>query len=121
MKAICIKCGSAKRLPWHKCRKCGLLPAGDDLIKSVYCSFGRFSGDELRSENYEEELERFQAAIRKGEAVNFDEMELERLKKDQSMLHEISPSAVWWTVLRFFFPAFLVLGGIYLVLFILKR
>lgn len=121
MKAICIKCGRAKQLPWHKCGKCGFVPDGDDLAKSVYCSIARFSGDEARTESYKEELKQMQVAIRQGESVDFDRVELERLKKEQALLDRISPATVWGAVIRFFLPAMLLLGGIYLLLWIIRR
>ncbi len=121
MEAICIKCGGAKKLPWHKCGKCGFVPDGDDLVKSVYCSIARFSGDGVRTENYKEELKQMQVAIRQGKTVDFDRVEIERLKKDQILLDHISPAMAWRAVFGFFLPAILLLGGIYLLLWIMRR
>jgi len=41
-------------------------------------------------------------AIRQGETVRFDIVELERLNIEQTLLDQISPAAVWGAVFRFF-------------------
>ena len=119
MKAICIKCGSAKTKPWHKCRKCGLVPSGDNLIKSVYCSTGRFDDDDDRSEAYIDQLLKMQKALRQGESIEYDQADLERLKEQEMLIDGLASAKVWGAVFRFFLPAILFLAVIYLLVFIL--
>jgi hypothetical protein len=56
MKATCIKCGDPKKLPWQTCDKCGFVPEGEDLVKSVYCSVGRFTDNPEEETGFEGEI-----------------------------------------------------------------
>ena len=119
MNAICISCGTAKGAPWHKCRKCGLVPSGEVLVKSVYCSTGRFDGDEVRSEAYRDELCRMQKELRQGEEIEYDATDLKRLKEQGTLIDELATARVWGAVFRFFLPAIIFLAVIYTLLYIL--
>ena len=108
-RAICLKCGASKKLPWQKCRECGFAPEGEDLVRSVYLSVGRYRDVQVQ-ERYTQDLTQIRAQIRNGQAVEFDEAELDRLRKERVKLESVPAHAVWMALLRFFLPALLFLG-----------
>lgn len=80
-KAICLRCGQAKRAPWQVCLDCKFDPNGDaeSLIKSVYLSAGRFDDNDA-IKKYETVLEQFSQKIKNGKEISFDPSDLDRLR-----------------------------------------
>ncbi len=120
-KAICLRCGGAKRRPWQTCRRCGFTPETDpeDLIKSVYLSVGRFD-DADRSTVYEAELEALAGVIRAGQPLEFDPEELARLREQKRVVESIPMAAVWGAVFRFLLPGFALLAVLVLIALLLR-
>lgn len=94
MKALCINCGSFKTNPWDECHECDFFPIGEDLVKSVYCSTGRFACDPVLGKAYEHELLKMARDIRAGIPVIFDRDELSRLRLERDNVLEYNPSVV---------------------------
>lgn len=120
MTAVCIQCGTKKKEAWYKCRKCGLTPTGKDLVKSVYCSTGRFQ-DPDDQDRYEVELEKIANKLKSGKAIKYNDQELERLAHQQKDIGSVPASAVWSAVFRFFVPGVIFLAVLYFLLWMLKR
>ncbi len=124
--AICLRCGETKRRPYETCEKCGFDPTRneDDLVKSVYLSLGRFEGEEEQA-RYESELQLMGRAIREGgEVIDFDPVELSRLKAQKHIMEGNLNFSVVGVLFKLFRPAFIFLGILcilLLILFLLRR
>ena len=109
--AICLKCGTAKRQPWKLCQECGFDPTLQESahVKSVYLSIGRFEDDDAR-DRYSVELAKIGKAIGRGESVEFDEDELERLLQQKQDAESVTVFDVVSIIFHLFLPivAFLV-------------
>jgi hypothetical protein len=109
-RAICMRCGSAKDVPFAYCQTCGFEPRDDaDLAKSVYLSLGRFEDAEERS-RYAAQLTDASATLRAGTAMQYVPAELERLTEQLRLVRSVPPSAAWGAVGRLFFPALVLLS-----------
>jgi hypothetical protein len=116
--AVCLQCGSKKARPLDLCEQCGLDPnASDDAtVKNVYLSTVRFHDPDREDDDqtaYAEELDRVAEQIRRGVPIAFDPDELRRLGEINRMLKEVSPTDVWWWLMRAFYPAVLFLLGLW--------
>ena len=123
MLAICISCGNQKKSAFAVCRECQFDPAQneDSLLKSVYLSEGRFE-DELKRENYRDELNLIARAIREGgEDVDFDKNELERLRVQKESVGSVTNQMLAGALFRFLGPGLLFIGILFGLLFLLKR
>jgi hypothetical protein len=111
--ALCLKCGEPKGLPWKRCRSCNFDPTGDEesLVRSVYLSVARFN-EAAASGSYRKQLDAMGAALRAGQSIDFDPGELARLRRERAALESVPISAVWLTIVRFFLPAVLFIGGL---------
>ena len=120
-KAICINCGATKRRGGDSCRECGFDPQKDEttLAKSIYLSSERAVVGNAPPD-WEGELAVVQAAIQAGRKPAFDSDEIERIIISNRAAREVSLRAVWLTVLRFFLPALLLIGAIWLCVSILR-
>ena len=121
MYAICIYCGERKSKPWGKCPSCKKTPDGEDLVKSVYCSTGRYADEDLPAEFFAE-LDTISNQIKQGEQVRYSEEKLRELKKQRE---QIDSTPVSWNLLiieliRQFFPGFMVIAGLLVLLLLLK-
>lgn len=117
--SICISCGSFKKAPWRKCAECGLEPKGIDLIKSVYCSVGRFS-DEAERREYQAVLEEMSSILKSGQEITFEADELDRLAKEQRMVENVTWPKLLMYLLKFFLPFILIIGPFLVLLVYLK-
>ena len=119
--AICIRCGTPKKLPWQTCKRCRFDPSGDDesLVKSVYLSLGRYSKAEQK-ERYRSELDRIALALANGEPPMYIEQELVRLRAQKKLVERIPQSAVWGAVIRQFLPAVAMIVVIFLLIYALR-
>lgn len=120
MKSVCIKCGNIKSAPYKKCRKCNFLPRGVDLVKSVYCSTGRFPDDSDEVFKYESELDEISAKIKNGIDVGYDPAELQRLSKEEASVREIGWGKVLLVLFLIFRPIIIFLLVFYGLIAILK-
>ena len=120
MNAICIRCGTSKRAPWLVCRTCRLRPVGEDLVKSVYCSVGRFESADEQAE-YRAALERHRETLRSGGSIAFDEGELDRLRRQSRLTAAVRARRVWGAVFRFFLPGIAFLGLLFGLVALLKH
>ncbi len=59
--------------------------------------------------------------IRNGGALTYDSHDLERLRKQYELIASVPRSAVWGALFRFFLPSILFLGGLFLILAVLKN
>lgn len=119
MKVVCIKCGADKNAPWQECPQCGLEPVDEDLVKSVYLSSGRFALDPERAAEYESELADFQAAIRGGRTIEYEEPDLQRLREEKEFVETWPEVATWSTLFRFLLPGIIFLIFLWLLNFLL--
>jgi hypothetical protein len=120
MKSICIRCGAAKKLPWNKCRRCSFLPKDDDLVKSVYCSIGRFDEPDDAAD-YEKELEEMSSALARGEPIVYDEAELERLREQRRLVGSVRGPDLLLALFRIFLPAILFIAVMLLLIMLFKK
>lgn len=94
--SICIKCGAAKRAPYHRCKKCGFDPSYDDLslAQSVALSEGPRDefGKPLRAKS---ELMEISHHIANGEPYNFDSKEIHALLAQKATVDE-GPSLIFF-------------------------
>lgn len=121
--AICIRCGEPKRTAYQRCGHCAFDPAQneDALVKSVYLSLGRYEDEDDRH-RYREELALMGRALREGgDPIDYDLAELSRLLAQKRLLDSIPPSAAWGVLFRFFLPAVIFLGILWLVVYLLRR
>lgn len=118
MSSICIFCGQNKKKPWDKCNNCGLVPSGEDLFKSIYCSSLRF---EERDMDFESELKEISNQLKAGKKIEYNKLELDKLRKRHKEFCTATSGQVWITVIRFFLPGVLFLMAIYLILYVLKN
>lgn len=90
-RAICISCGTSKRLPWKICRECKFDPSlhDIDLVKSVYLSTGRYEEEEDKA-SYNFRLNQYAETIRNGGSIAFDAGELRRLEKQRKLVGSVS-------------------------------
>lgn len=111
--AICVRCGQAKGLPWETCSRCGLNPELDEetLVRSVYLSTGRYD-DERRQRRYREELKGYAARIERGEAIEYDPAEMQRLREQKAAVEAFSPARA---LFRIFLPGLLFLGALLVI------
>jgi hypothetical protein len=89
------------------------------MAKSIYLSTGRFAGAE-GDPSWPSELERLQAELHAGKSIMYEEAEIERILASKKMLLQIPRNAPWIMLLKFFFPGLLVLGLIWLFVWILR-
>lgn len=118
LKSVCIRCGSFKREPWGRCSKCDFTPDGDDLVKSVYCSTGRFSEDPERACQYLEELKEISNLIKNNQEITYNQDEINRLKKERN-ISSVSNIYIFRYLLKVFMPAIILL--VILLIMILIR
>ncbi len=119
--AVCIRCGSRKRTPWRRCRRCGLDPSGDPetLVRSVYLSTARFEApDERRA--WAATLDAVAARIEAGTPPEFGDGELRRLRAQRDAVRRVPASAVWRAVLRLFLPALVFLAILFGAVLLLR-
>jgi len=78
-RAICLRCGAAKRQSTTACKSCGLDPRGDPRVvaQSHLLSIDRYE-DGTDRKRYARELDDIADRIRAGEQVTFEESEIER-------------------------------------------
>ena len=119
-KAICIKCGTAKKKAYHECPMCAFDPKSDhmSLVKSVYLSVWRYESPKEQGA-YAIELDDIGEKLGKGDQVEFDSAELEHLSQQKQMVDSVSRMQVYGALFRFFLPAFVllaILGAIYFAL-----
>jgi hypothetical protein len=110
--ALCLNCGTPKRVPSKKCGHCGFEPGTDEqaLIKSVYLSTQRFDDDEEEKiERYWKELDRVSASMRAGEPPSFDPTEMARLRAQLKLYQSVPMSSVWGAVFRLFRPVIIAI------------
>lgn len=117
MKALCIKCGAFKATPWESCPECKFLPVDEDLVRSVYCSSGRFVSDPERRIAYEHELLKMSADIRSGTPLVLDCHELARLRAEREVIHACNPS-VAKILFRISLPAIVMFMAFFVLLLI---
>ncbi len=119
--AICIRCGSRKRAPWRRCRRCGLDPSGDPeaLVRSVYLSTARFDAPDDRRA-WGAALDAVGARIEAGTPPEFDAGELRRLRAQRDAVRRAPASAVWGAVFRLFLPALVFLATLFGAVLLLR-
>ncbi|MFM8572754.1 MAG: hypothetical protein ACKOAU_14265 [Pirellula sp.] len=119
MYAVCLKCGKSKDAPYKRCSECGFKPADDDsMAKSVYLSLGRFDTRAEQS-TYEYELRELATEIRSGHETAFDQVDMDRLRRQKIEVDSVSDAGVLRYLLRVFFPGLLfllILAGVLIVL-----
>lgn len=108
MKCMCIKCGEPKRKPYSKCASCAFLPKDDDLVKSVYCSTGRYD-NERRATSYQATLERLSLDVKNGLPIYFEPSELRRLEAQRKSVESVSLLAVFWVLAQILGPIVILL------------
>lgn len=120
-RALCIRCGAHKKMPWKACPACGLDPSSDSemMVKSVYLSVGRFDEPEAH-DKYEHELDEISAQLQSGAAISFDPAELQRLDEQRQMVESVTRGQVYGALFRFLLPGFAVAGGVWLLYFLLR-
>lgn len=98
-KAVCVRCGLAKRRVLSTCRNCGFSPQIDSvaLAKSIILSIERFEdgGDRQR---YATELDGIGERLRAGGAVEYDPKEVDDLINDTAQAKRLP----WWMGLKVF-------------------
>jgi hypothetical protein len=119
-RALCMRCGVAKKSPYAQCPACGFEPRNDaDLVKSVYLSVGRFEDGDDQA-RYATQLIDLSSALRAGGSVEYVSSELSRLSQQLTQVRSVSPSAAWGTVARLFLPALLFLALLWGVVWLLR-
>jgi hypothetical protein len=98
-----------------------------DQAKALYLSHGvltqaqREEQPELVPEEIPvEELRRIAAEIRAGQRHAFESSRLNRLLAQHAAVGQVTPVHIYGALLRFFAPALLFIGALYLVLLILR-
>ncbi|MGE5194243.1 MAG: hypothetical protein ACM3U2_17255 [Deltaproteobacteria bacterium] len=114
--AICLRCGSRKRRPWHQCSQCGFDPRDDNdaLVKSVYLSTGRFENPE-QHDKYRHELEAIGEQLCAGQSIEFDREELARLAAQHELVQSVPFVALLGAVTRLFLPAIAFIGVLFAI------
>ena len=109
-KAVCIWCGSWKGEPWSGCPKCGRTPGSntEEEIKSVYLSLGGFDGGNVK--DHRKALGKISEEIIRGEQVEYDDVELERLREQRRMVGQVKNKDIAAFLFKLVFPglAFLI-------------
>ncbi len=120
-KAVCVNCEHPKRKPYARCDSCALDPTKHDeaLVRSVYLSIGRFA-DPQKAERYARDLDDIGAAIRRGEAVEYDLHELERLRLQQRMVSSATRRHLCGVLVRFFLPGLVFVLGLWALFYVLS-
>ena len=117
--AVCLRCGTTKKVPYAQCDDCGFQPTDDDsLIKSVYLSLGRYDTPADQSK-YDYELKRLASELSSGQEIEFDGEDLARLRRQKIEVDSVDDGSVLRYLLRVFFPGLLfllVLTGVLIVL-----
>ena len=100
MYCICIFCGSRKRVPFKKCRRCGQAPEGVDIemAKSLVLSTV-LKGEDGKPFKTKEELKQIGENISSGREYFYHDATLKSLLEEKSLIDE-SP-VPWWRVALF--------------------
>jgi hypothetical protein len=115
MKATCIKCGDPKKLPWHTAANADLWRRVRILVKSVYCSVGRFTDNPEEETGFEGEIDQISRDIQAGRKIHYDDRGLQRLREQQMDVETASKNAFVY-LLRVFFPAIVLLAVMYVII-----
>jgi len=88
------------------------------MAKSVYLSLGRF-GTRAEQSTYEYKLRELATEIRSGHEIAFDQVDMDRLRRQKIEVDSVSDAGVLRYLLRVFFPGLLfllILAGVLIVL-----
>ncbi|MEZ5303391.1 MAG: hypothetical protein R3F11_22535 [Verrucomicrobiales bacterium] len=98
MLAYCQNCGAKTQAPLERCGRCSFDPdrTEDCALRAIYLSTARFE-DPGAAADYEADLHEMARAIRRGDEIEFDELELERLRGRIKVVKRSTLSA---TILR---------------------
>lgn len=120
-KALCVNCGHVKAKPYVKCGHCGFDPTQSEeaLVRSVYLSTGRYQ-EPHDAEEYASELDRIGEGIRRGESVEYDAHELERLRLQKRMVSHVTFRPLCGVLLRFFLPGVIFLLILWVAFYVLS-
>jgi hypothetical protein len=122
LRAICIRCGAAKKTAMSACRECGFNPEGDisSSARSLYLSLGK-SGKDDPGRMTEDTLTTAQSVIKSGGAVEFDPVELQRIEDAMKEFAKIRTVDVWRAVFRLFLPGVAILAVLLVLLLLLRN
>jgi hypothetical protein len=93
-----------KKAPWETCCNCHKTPSDDDLVKSVYCSTGRYADDPVKSDAYLDQLTTFSNDIQSGTEVQYDNDELDRLRRQKDLI-QTTKFSIFMLLVRIASPA----------------
>ena len=125
---ICGKCGSEKKAPQSKCRSCGFHPrAAEERAQALYLSHGMFTEDQRQetpelvpSEISQDQLEEIALEIKSGKSHQFDPARFNVLLAQHAAVAQVSLQHVAIYLLRFFAPAILLIGGLFVAVRLLR-
>ena len=105
----------------EQCDACGYNPSGDELseTKSIYLSTLRYEFEDEK-EKYKKELKQFAQRLNDGEEIEYAKEELERLGELRAAFLSVTGWHLVLWFLRAFWPAFALLGGMYLIYRVLE-
>jgi hypothetical protein len=120
-KIICIRCGAEKDMLMVECDVCQFDPSGDEAseVKTLYLSTLRFEG-ECDKQRYAIELDDVAKRIKRGETIDYDAAELDRLGELRRAFLAVTPTVLVLTLLWNFAPVIALLAAMALLAAILQ-
>lgn len=116
VKAVCIRCGSAKRHAPDQCPKCGFAPrSNDDLAKSFILSATFDVGDKTIGRSAPE-LSRIAEAIKRGAPYDFSTPEVALVAEQVASFRSIRSSRLLIDLVKWLGPPLLVIAIGYFLL-----
>jgi hypothetical protein len=115
-RAVCIRCGSAKRYAPERCAQCGFAPRSNaDLAKSFILSAAFDVGDTTIGRPAGE-LSRIAGSISSGQPYEFSEPEVAAVAKQVAAFRAITPRSLLVSLVKWLGPPILVIAIGYLLL-----
>ena len=116
LKAVCIRCGSAKRYAPERCAQCGFAPRSNmDLARSFILSTAFDVGDTTIGRSASE-LSRIAGAISSGKPYEFSEPEVAAVENHVATFRAISPRILLVSLIKWLGPPILITVIVYLLL-----
>lgn len=110
MRAVCIRCGNAKRYAPERCAQCGFTPRSDtDLAKSFILSAAFDVGDRTIG-RAAGELSRIAGAISSGQPYEFSGPEVAAVEKQVAAFRVISARTLLVSLVKWLGPPILYHG-----------
>jgi hypothetical protein len=125
--AICISCGTERRVGSAPCERCGFDPreSEESTCRSIYLSIDRFAvvSDEVErvtlQEAWQERLPSLGASIASGKPIEYPEAELEAIGAFMREAQGVPASRMTLALLRVFAPLALGIAAVWLLVWLL--